>query len=204
MIHDIQRLLAHISEFHAGWQLLLIAIAAGFGEEVAAFGVFALARHGDVSWWIAITGIFGGTWIAQSGLWLAGRVTGRRALHWNVFQKLKANGKLDTIHHHVVREGWIAIAVARFLPGLRVPLYLAAGMFGMGPLEFLGVLTLVNAAWLLACLGVLQSFADAMRGSPAFLVLAAVLLALAAFGVRSWLRRRRLAHPASATPTSAP
>lgn len=154
-------------------------------------GVFALAREGAIPWWIAATGIFTGAWSAQALVWLAGRLAGRKALSWRVFRSLQESGRLDAIHHHVVREGWIAVLAMRFLPGTRIPVCLGAGILGMGSLEFLGVLTIATTIWMFAIMGIAQTFLDALRGHPLVLVVALVASIPLVFLARSWFRKRR-------------
>lgn len=191
MHENLQELLAQISNFHPAWQLLLIALSISVTEEFGALGVFALAREGTISWWVAGTGIFAGAWSAQALCWLAGRLAGRKALSWRIFRSLQESGRLESIHHHVVREGWIAVLAMRFLPGTRIPVCLGAGILGMGSLEFLGVLTIATTLWLFACMGIAQTFLDALRDRPWTLALALTALVPLAFLARSRFRRRR-------------
>lgn len=192
MINDIGSLLGQLSTLHPMLQFLAIVLCVAFCEELAALAVFALARHDALSWWIAGSATFVGAWGAQSLIWLAGRVAGKRALAWRIFRSLEESGKLERIHQHVVREGWIAVVIMRFVPGTRIPVCLGAGILGMGALEFLGVLTLATAAWLVVCMGFAQSFVEALRGRPETLLAGLLLIVPTGFAVRSWFRRRRV------------
>jgi|GEM_PF-1477323 len=196
MIQTIESMLSHLSDFHPAWQFLLIALSVGFVEEFAVFAVFALARHGDIPWWLAISGIFTGAWSAQSLTWLVGRIAGHKALSWKIFRKLQESGKLESIHHHVVREGWIAVAIMRFVPGTRIAVCLGAGILGMGALEFLGVLTVATIAWILTCLGLVQTIIDAVRGKPGALLLGIAVATPLLLLARAWIRRRRARNQA--------
>lgn len=191
MIQTLQSMLSHLSDFHPALQILVIAISVGVSEEFAAIAVFALARHGSVSWWAACSGVFAGAWTAQTLIWLAGRMAGHRALSWRIFAKLRESGKLESIHQHVVREGWIAVVVMRFVPGTRIPVCLGAGILGMGAWEFLGVLTLATIAWLLALMGLLQTFVEAIKGKPLSLLLGLVLIIPLVWFVRLRIKRNR-------------
>jgi len=196
MTETIHGLLQHIAQFPAIGQFFAIGIAVGFGEEVAALAIFALARHGSVPWWIAIGGVYVGAWIAHFVLWFSGRLVGHRALSWPLFRKLESSGQLLTIRHHMTREGWIAVGVARFLPGVRVAVFLAAGILGMGPIPFLATLTVVTMVWLLAALGLVQMITEAMMGKPLALVLGVLIVVPLVFLLRNWILRRRARHPA--------
>lgn len=192
MIKSLESVLRHLSDFHPVLQFLAIAVSVAVSEEFAALGVFALARHGAISWWMAGSATFVGAWAAQTVFWLAGRMAGRRALSWRVFGGLRESGRLESIHHHVVREGWIAILVMRFVPGTRIPVCLGAGILGMDALEFLGVLALATVAWMATLAFFAQGFVDAVGGRPLPLLVALVLAVPLFFGVR-WLLRRRAA-----------
>lgn len=191
MINAIENMLSNLSGFHPALQFLLIALSVSFSEEIAAIAVFGLARHGDVAWWIAIAGVFAGAWSAQALVWLAGRVAGHSALSWRIFRRLHESGKLESIHHHVVREGWIAVVAMRFVPGTRIAVCLGAGILGMGALEFLGVLTIATAAWIGAVMAFAQSFVDAIGGHPLSLLLGIALVVPLVLAARAWVRRRR-------------
>jgi len=191
MTDTFTHLIDHIALFPVVVQFLLIAVATGFGEEVAALTVFALARHDSVSWWVAISGVFVGAWIGHFVLWFAGRSVGHRALNWPMFRKLEQSGRLATIRYHMAREGWIAVAVARFLPGVRVGVFVIAGILDMAALPFLATLTAVTAIWLVAALGLVQVVTEAIKGRPLALVVGILVAIPLIWGMRTLIRRRR-------------
>src|ERR1035437_5041798 len=116
MIPSIERLLQHITEFPVLGQFLISAICAALTEEWSTVVVFGLARAGKVGWGMALGSVFAGTVLLNTALWYAGRVAGHRALHWKMFSSLRRES-MDALRHHVQRERWIAVAVARFVPG---------------------------------------------------------------------------------------
>lgn len=194
MLKTLEGTLAQLSGFHPALQLLLIALSVAVSEEFAALGVFALARNGSISWWIAGFGTFAGAWAAQALFWLAGRISGHKALSWRIFRGLQNSGKLEILHKHVVREGWIAILAMRFLPGTRIPVCLGAGILGMGALEFLGVLTLATILWVFACMGFVQTFLAIFRDHPIVLLVGLVVVSSLLLIARSWFRKHRRAQ----------
>jgi len=190
MIPDIGRLLQHIAEFPAALQFLLSAVAAAFTEEISSVAVFGLARAGKMSWPIALGSVLTGTLLINIGLWWAGRATGTRALRWKMFQDISKE-RMDSLHRHVHREGWIAVAISRFLPGTRIPVFVLAGILGMRMRVF--VLTQIGATlvWMATTLGLMHLIAEVARRQPWIL---GVVVAVAAI-VALWLKFRRKMSP---------
>jgi membrane protein DedA with SNARE-associated domain len=186
MIPDIGRLLQHLAEFPSALQFLLSAVAAAFTEEISSVAVFGLARAGKMDWAIALGSVFTGTLVINIGLWWAGRATGARALHWKMFQDLNKE-RLDSLHRHVHREGWIAVAVARFVPGTRIPVFVLAGILGMDARAY--VLTQIGATlvWMATTLGLMHLVVELALNQPWILVAVAAVIVSGAL----WFKFRR-------------
>jgi membrane protein DedA with SNARE-associated domain len=165
-----------------GLQLGLILLATLASEDLTCIWVGLLVRAGRLDLAVGLAGCFVGIFVGDLGLWLVGRVgavevvrlpwAGPRLGRLLAGARNHSQGRLDP------RAGW-AVMAARFLPGARLPLYLAAGALGGN----LGRFTLWTA---LACLvwtpvvvlaaallgeGVVGSFALVLgRGWPAWLL----------------------------------
>lgn len=191
MILPTEEVLRQLAQSHPIAQFLLIAVSSAFTEEVAVLGVLGLARAGQVSWVLALAAIFIGTTAMNVGLYLGGRLAGQRALSWKVFRKFKDNGSLDTLHKHVDKEGWVAVAIARFVPGTRLPVFVLSGILGMEWHKFVLTMLASTTLWLIAVLGLLHVVVEMARSQP--LLLGGLAVALGAwafvhFRNRAWLR----------------
>lgn len=191
----IQALLAHLAELPWLLQFLLVAAGTLVAEEVAAGSAIGLAQAGGLSWSVCVGGILVGTLVANIAIWAVGRRVGTKALGWSLFRPLQESGTLDRLRGHVVHEGWIAVCLARFVPGTRIPVYLAAGLLGMGAKVFLISLVLSSLAWTGALLGLAHTLREALSGHPTLLVAAAVALAGAVWFLRERYRRPRAPGP---------
>jgi membrane protein DedA with SNARE-associated domain len=85
-----------------------------------------LIQEGVLGWWPGLLGCFVGIYVGDLGLWLLGRLAGRQLFE----RSWIAPERLNTLGHWFEDRGWIAIIAARFLPGTRLPLYVAVGMLG--------------------------------------------------------------------------
>lgn len=116
----------------------LAGLAAGtlLSEDLTSIGAGLLVREGRLSATAAVAACSAGVYIGDLGLWLAGRLLGRRVLaqpwlagrlHAATLEELGA--RLDA------RLGAVVLG-SRFLPGTRLPIYVAAGVWGRRPLAF--------------------------------------------------------------------
>lgn len=134
-----------------------------------------MARMGQVSWLLAVTAIVIGTTVLNVGLYLGGRFAGHKALQWKVFRRFRENGTLDTLHKHVDKEGWLAVAISRFVPGTRVPVFLLSGILDMEWHKFVSAILVSTVLWMLAMLGLFQVVMEMAGSQP--LALGAFVLA---------------------------
>jgi len=127
--------------------LQLGALAAGtlVSEDLTCLSAGLLIRSGAVDHATALLGCFTGIVAGDVGLWAVGRAIGSR---------MRAARWLDRwVDPERIRraERWLdgnlpkAVLASRFMPGSRLPLYLAAGMLGRSMRRFL-LWTLVAAA----------------------------------------------------------
>lgn len=189
MIPSIERLLQHITEFPVLGQFLISAICAALTEEWSTVVVFGLARAGKVGWGMAVGSVFAGTTFLNIALWYAGRVAGAKALHWKMFSSLQS-GRIDALRHHVQREGWIAVAVARFVPGTRVPIFVLTGILGMEARTY--ILTMVGSTllWMVTTLGLLHLGLELATHNPILLVVGIIILVVTLYTFVRWRSRR--------------
>jgi hypothetical protein len=87
-----------------------------------------------------------GIYAGDVGLWALGRFGGRRILRWRAVARVPA-GSLERLGAWIDRRPAAAIFASRFLPGTRVPLYVAAGIWGRRSWRFLGWMFLAAAVW---------------------------------------------------------
>ncbi len=158
--------------------LLVAAGVVGFGAGTAACLLGILA--GDLA-------------LVLAGRWVGAAAIGRAPLRYVVTAEDVRRGR-DLLS----RRGGAILLGARFVPGLRLPTYVAAGVCGMPLARFLGWFVLGAAAWTpllvgaatLAGHGAIASFAR-WRGVAAPLAAGVLLLAASAAALPAAIARRR-------------
>jgi len=132
------------------WRAIAVLALATLGsEDVTCIAAGQLTHAGRIPLAAAIVGCLLGIYIGDLGLWLTGRIFGR----WLPSSTPESFARLGAFLHN---HGPAAIVAARFLPGSRLPLYVAAGSLGQRPWQF-----------------VIWSFIAAVLWTPLIVVLAA-------------------------------
>ncbi|MBI5862986.1 MAG: VTT domain-containing protein, partial [Planctomycetes bacterium] len=110
------------------------AIALFFGtfvsEDLTCIGAGLMIHAREIHWPIGVAACLLGIFVSDLGLWLSGRVVGRRLLAWDWVRRRLPAHSLQSLESWFAVQGWKAVLAARFLPGTRLPMYLAAGMLG--------------------------------------------------------------------------
>lgn len=143
-----------------------LALGTLVSEDAAALTAGWLVRTGELSGLTAVTACAAGIYLGDVGLWLAGRALRRsEACHrWCVRRAPRVTGRALAL---AVDEP-LALVASRFLPGTRLPLYLAAGALGARPVTFF--------AWTLAAVLVWTPLV--VLGTSQFVIGGALLVAL--------------------------
>jgi len=158
--------LPHILSFPA------CGLAAGTfaSEDLTCITAGQLIRQGQVNWLVALVGCFAGIFLGDLGLFLVGRVSGRAVVRVPWVARRLSVDRLNELGAWYEQRSATAIFAARFLPGTRLPLYLAAGAFGQRAPRF-----------------VLYSFLAALIWTPILVLLVAFLGDLALAPIRQFV-----------------
>lgn len=113
----------------ATWpETVFIVCGTLLSEDLTCIGTGLLIRQGTIGWLPGLVGCFVGVYFGDLAIWLIGRTFGRKALDWTWIRRRTDAAQLEVWGRWFEKHGWIAVLVSRFLPGVRVPLYLAIGM----------------------------------------------------------------------------
>ncbi len=111
-------------------QLLALILGTFASEDLTTIGAGLLIRQGRLDPWLALAGCYFGIVAGDLGLWLLARCLGTAALvRLRLFD---AKTSAEAAGNWLVQRPWRTVFAARFLPGTRVPLYLAAGLAQTG------------------------------------------------------------------------
>ena len=111
---------------------LLTGLVAGTfaSEDLTCVLAGLLILEGRVDPVAAIAACAIGIWVGDLGLWLAGRLLGARVLAWSVVSRYLTPRRSARFAEWFEAHAASTILASRFLPGTRLPLYLAAGALG--------------------------------------------------------------------------
>jgi membrane protein DedA with SNARE-associated domain len=131
------------------WLRTIIALAGGtlVSEDLTCIAAGHLVRLEQVESFVAIAGCAIGIFVGDLGLWLIGRLLGRRVIRAKWIAGRVTATDLDQFGCWFDRNAAAAILGSRFIPGARVPMYLAAGSLGRKPLAFFGWTLVAALMW---------------------------------------------------------
>jgi membrane protein DedA with SNARE-associated domain len=163
-------------------------------EDSATLAGALLVALGKLSWPLAFASCFLGIWIGDLGLYALARFFGRPVI--KRFWLRKASEKLNQSEVWFARHGLFALVICRFIPGTRLPTFLAAGILRMPAGHFAVITGILAVGWVGLLFVVLRQFgagAESVLNSSHGILLAAVAgLALALFLTRSrWISLAR-------------
>ena len=182
--------------------LFLLALATLVSEDLACIGAGILVARGVIPFWPAVVACFLGIVIGDLLLFLVGRMLGRPVverppLRWFVSRDALARGTT------LFRERGASVVLAsRFLPGTRLPTYLAAGILHASFWRFTLYSVIAVGLWTPLLVGLSAVFGEAFgalfssferRALPTLLAIIASYVALRLLlGLATWRGRRLL------------
>jgi membrane protein DedA with SNARE-associated domain len=139
-------------------QVAVIILATFASEDLTCITVGLLIGSNRLDAVIGLSGCFLGIFVGDVGLWLIGYLVGLGLLRLPLVGRLFPAGRSKELRRWLDERGAVALITARFLPGARLPLYLASGLLGLSLRRF--------AYW---------TFLAALLWTPALVILAALL-----------------------------
>lgn len=109
--------------------LMLSIVGASFvSEDLTLIGVGFLAGAGRIDFFWGTLACFIGLYIGDMGVFWIGRLLGRPLLRFRVVRWFISPEAVERSSRWLSKRGPIVIFISRFVPGSRLPTYLAAGM----------------------------------------------------------------------------
>ncbi len=133
---------------------VLLGAATLASEDLACISGGLLVARGALGFTAATLGCLGGIFVGDGLLFLAGRWLGARALRRRPWCWLVSEARVARCAALFRRRGAALVLMARFLPGLRLPTYFAAGAVGMPAGRFFAYFALAAALWTPLLVGV--------------------------------------------------
>jgi membrane protein DedA with SNARE-associated domain len=125
---------------HSHFLIFGILIACGFGlplpEDVVLVTAGLLASRGIISVESSVVVTMAGVLLGDGAIFLMGRKMGAAIKNTKIFKKVLSPETDKKIHSVFEKYGDKVIFAARFMPGLRMPLFMSAGIYRVKPWKF--------------------------------------------------------------------
>jgi membrane protein DedA with SNARE-associated domain len=126
---------------------LLIALGALISEDASTLSAAYLAAGGNLNLPLAFASAFLGIWIGDLGLYALARL-GRESLGRSRFARWLDHAAIQRSMHALRTASTPALLLCRFVPGTRLPTYLASGFVRLPATRFAVVTGLCAAVWI--------------------------------------------------------
>lgn len=143
------------------WLMLFgIALATLVSEDLTCLAAGLLVARGLISLPQGIGASFVGIWMGDMALYAAGRYGGRWLIRKAPLRWVVSEGALESGRDLLIRKGALAILISRFTPGMRLPLYVAAGVVKMPALMIGGWFFLAGILWTIPVVSLAAYFGE--------------------------------------------
>lgn len=140
LIEKIIEQLAGLSSATAYLAIVGVLLICGLGvpmpEDITLIAAGVLASMKTITLPGAIAAGFFGVLLGDALLFNIGRVYGRKAFRLPLLRKVFTPDRIEAAETRIRRNSKFICFIARFLPGLRAPIYLSAGVTGVPPVTF--------------------------------------------------------------------
>ena len=186
----MEPLLAHFAEWGGAGILLTLFFGTFLSEDLACLSAGSLAAAGQVDLAAAIVGCFLGIFVGDMLLYAAGRVFGTRALDSRIVSRFITRERIDRGAVRLRDRGASAIFVSRFVSGLRLPTYLAAGAVSMDAKRFAIYIALAAVIWTPILVTIAAAWQMTLPGGAAIGLIVAFVIFRFLFRMTNWKYRR--------------
>jgi membrane protein DedA with SNARE-associated domain len=196
--HSIIEVLSELDGYTAYGAIVGLLLICGLGvplpEDITLISAGILSALGSVTLPGAIAAGFFGVIVGDAFMFTLGRVYGRRAFRLPLIRTIMTPKRIATAERKVIRNSKFICFTARFLPGLRSPIFLTSGILGVRAVTFFlldGLAAMISVPlWILAGQWFGENLEDALKfAERAQLLLFTVVALIIASYV--WYRRQQ-------------
>jgi membrane protein DedA with SNARE-associated domain len=119
--------------------LLICGLGVPIPEDITLIAAGILAGLGSISFAGAVAAGFFGVMLGDAFLYTVGRIYGRRAFELPIIRTIMTPKRVAMAERKMRRNSHFICFFARFMPGLRSPVFLLSGIMGVRPLVFYGL-----------------------------------------------------------------
>lgn len=111
--------------------VFFLLLACGFGlpmpEDIILFAAGLMAYYGAADVWVMIAVSFAGVMLGDSAVFTIGALYGRKIRKIGFVRRMLPPKRMKMVRHKLHQQGNKVIFAARFMPGLRTPVFFSAG-----------------------------------------------------------------------------
>lgn len=126
---------------------MLVAGATFVSEDLTTISVGVMIGQGKANFWFGTFACFAGIFIGDVLLYLAGKLFGKVALERAPLRWFLTAHAVEKSSGWFSKQGSKVIFISRFVPGMRLPTYFAAGMLNTNFTSFVFYFALACAIW---------------------------------------------------------
>lgn len=175
-------------DVESAWvQGLLVAIGTLILEDPTTIGAGLLVADGRMAWQTAFFGLWAGIVVGDMLLYGFGRLLGPGVVALGMLRP----DRVERARRWFDGNLFLAVAGTRFIPGMRAPVYLAAGVFRAHPLRFLAIAVGATLVWTVALLYITIQIGQEVLPLLGRWRWPLAIVAIGAIVLSQWLYRRR-------------
>ena len=140
--------------------MLLLAVATLFSEDATCISAGLLVAQGTIAFIPATFACLFGIVVGDSLLFFLGRYVSGPLLSKAPMRWVVSSEALENASEWLEKRGAAVIVASRFIPGSRVPTYVAAGSLGLSYWKFLFYFMVASIIWTPALVGLAVLFGD--------------------------------------------
>ncbi len=178
--------------------LLICGLGVPLPEDITLIAAGMLASLKSITLPGAMLAGFFGVMVGDAFLYTVGRIYGRKAFNLPLIRTIMTPRRIAMAERKIIRNSHFICFTARFLPGLRSPIFLMSGIMGVRPIIFYGLdglAALISVPlWVYVGFWVGENLDEALViAERVQLSLGAILLVVIALyvGIRRWRKSRR-------------
>ena len=137
----------NLVEFAPLTLFFIFFFATFISEDAACITAGAFAAQGKISFALALSACFAGIFVGDILLYWIGRVFGNSIFKTKLFSRFVSEKSISKASGWLEKRGAAAVFLSRFVTGLRLPTYLAAGFLKTDFLKFTIYFLLASAIW---------------------------------------------------------
>ncbi len=146
-INEVTRAVTQAAREGGAWAWMTLAVSTFVSEDLACIAAGLLVSQGAMSYAPATAACFTGIFVGDLLLVLLGRTVGRKSLAAAPLRWWVKPAAVEQAEQWFAQRGAKLILASRFMPGTRLPTYVAAGVLDVPVLKFIGWFVLSCALW---------------------------------------------------------